>query len=471
MENEITAHKAGKVAELPIEGGRLRQTGDTSPSSSRPSDRDLDTTIHELADWLRIPSVSTGGGNPGAARRGRVGAAPDPRGRRHVRPGRATGHPPLVVGELRRRARAPTVLIYGHYDVQDAGDESRWTTPAVRARHPQRAHLRPRRVRRQGQLPPAAAGRLRAGRRRRAGRQRPRPDRGRGGDHRGHRRALDGGRRARRRRGDVFDAGMLDAATPALTVGTRGIVWAELVVRTGELPAHSGEFGGAALNAIHVAPPAARRRAAGRPAARRSRCAPGSSRRQPRELAAWGELPPGDRLLAEAGARPADARAAAELHVRTMAGLAGRAPDHGGRAADDRARARLGEPVGAARRGPAQRRDRRGARATAARRAPAGADLELGLHGAEPRASIPPTRAAAARRAIERATGTAPVVIRSGGSIPVLARSPTADPDDRRRLRASRRPHPRAGRELPVESLELGLKAARALYEELAALA
>ena len=28
----------------------------------------------------------------------------------------------------------------------------------------------------------------------------------------------------------VFDAGMVDADTPALTVGTRGMVWADLVV-------------------------------------------------------------------------------------------------------------------------------------------------------------------------------------------------------------------------------------------------
>ena len=35
-----------------------------------------------------------------------------------------------MVGELRAaRDGAPTVLIYGHYDVQDPGDESEWTTP------------------------------------------------------------------------------------------------------------------------------------------------------------------------------------------------------------------------------------------------------------------------------------------------------------------------------------------------------
>ena len=119
----------------------------------------------------------------------------------------------------------------------------------------------------------------------------------------------------------VFDAGMLDADTPALTVGTRGMVWADLVVTTGERPAHSGEFGGAALNAVHVLH---RLLAAvlpdpetGRPPEPlRAGLEPPSAE----ELDAWAQLPPGDRLLAEAGARPADARAGEELHVRTMAG-------------------------------------------------------------------------------------------------------------------------------------------------------
>jgi acetylornithine deacetylase/succinyl-diaminopimelate desuccinylase-like protein len=103
---------------------------------------------------------------------------------------------------------------------------------------------------------------------------------------------------------------------------------------------------------------------------------------------------------------------------------------------------------------------------------PDGAELELTLHGAEPSRFDPAAPAlVAAQRALERATGVAPVVVRSGGSIPILAAFaergiPTivggfALPEDR--IHAPDESY-------RIESLELGLKAARALYEELAGL-
>ena len=50
----------------------------------------------------------------------------------------------------------------------------------------------------------------------------------------------------------VFDSGMVDAETPALTLATRGMVFAHVEVRTGTQTAHSGMYGGAALNAFHA---------------------------------------------------------------------------------------------------------------------------------------------------------------------------------------------------------------------------
>ena len=85
----------------------------------------------ELLDWLRIPSVSTGEGDPHELERAARWVTDRVRGAggegQLVRVGDGN---PLAVGELRAAdARAPTVLIYGHYDVQDPGPRAAWASP------------------------------------------------------------------------------------------------------------------------------------------------------------------------------------------------------------------------------------------------------------------------------------------------------------------------------------------------------
>src|SRR4051794_15303113 len=85
----------------------------------------------ELDDWLRIPSISPGGGEAahpappprwGGERGGAAGGSAEP-----VVLG---GGNPLAVGELAAaRTGAPTVLIYGHYDVQSVGAPGSWQSP------------------------------------------------------------------------------------------------------------------------------------------------------------------------------------------------------------------------------------------------------------------------------------------------------------------------------------------------------
>ena len=118
----------------------------------------------------------------------------------------------------------------------------------------------------------------------------------------------------------VFDSGMVDAETPALTLATRGMVFAHLEVRTGTQTAHSGMYGGAALNAFHAlhaalarGPPRPRRQAAGAAARRRQAAVEG------RDRLAGRRCPTGDTELAGVGARPSDAAAAAEFYIRTTA--------------------------------------------------------------------------------------------------------------------------------------------------------
>src|SRR3954462_5775564 len=90
-----------------------------------------DALLDDLIDWLRIPSISTGEGDPAALDRAAEWAA----GKVRAAGGtadlvRLDGRAPLVIGELRAAAAdAPTVMIYGHYDVQGIGDPELWTSP------------------------------------------------------------------------------------------------------------------------------------------------------------------------------------------------------------------------------------------------------------------------------------------------------------------------------------------------------
>ena len=88
-----------------------------------------DKLLDQLIEWLRIPSISSGGGDPQDLQK----AAEWARNYITTAGGEAevvvTDLHPLVVGELRADdPNAPTVLIYGHYDVQSADPIEDWTT-------------------------------------------------------------------------------------------------------------------------------------------------------------------------------------------------------------------------------------------------------------------------------------------------------------------------------------------------------
>jgi acetylornithine deacetylase/succinyl-diaminopimelate desuccinylase-like protein len=82
----------------------------------------------ELFDWLRIPSVSAQPAHAADMRKAAEWAR-----QRCVAAGLAaevveTAGWPLVIGQSEQRLDRPTMLVYGHYDVQPEGDLSLWHT-------------------------------------------------------------------------------------------------------------------------------------------------------------------------------------------------------------------------------------------------------------------------------------------------------------------------------------------------------
>jgi acetylornithine deacetylase/succinyl-diaminopimelate desuccinylase-like protein len=118
--------------------------------------------------------------------------------------------------------------------------------------------------------------------------------------------------------GVIFDSGMIARDVPAFNVATRGVLYFHLTLRTGERDLHSGTFGGAALNAAH-----AMVRTLDSLVAHDGRLVEplrkGIAEPTAEELAGWAQLPPGASELSDQGARPKDPRAAEDFYRLTLA--------------------------------------------------------------------------------------------------------------------------------------------------------
>ena len=194
----------------------------------------------------------------------------------------------------------------------------------------------------------------------------------------------------------IFDGGMLRRDVPTIELATRGLVGVDVKVRTGERDLHSGMYGGAALNAIHVLIALPRRgaRRAGRPLPEplRAGIAPPTAE----ELDAWSQLPPGAEAISEAGAQPLDAKAGEEFYVRTWAepsadvnGIIGGKPGVRNTTPQCRGLRRVLDPPRA---GPGRRDGRRRGRAAAARGRSGRAPSSRSSWKARTRVSSAPTR-------------------------------------------------------------------------------
>ena len=89
-------------------------------------------TLARLADLVRIPSVSAEGFPAAEVRRSAEATAALLReaGLENVELLEMPGHHPYVYGDWLHAGGAPTLLVYGHHDVQPPGRPERWVTPA-----------------------------------------------------------------------------------------------------------------------------------------------------------------------------------------------------------------------------------------------------------------------------------------------------------------------------------------------------
>jgi acetylornithine deacetylase/succinyl-diaminopimelate desuccinylase-like protein len=380
--------------------------------------------LDELSEWLRIPSVSADVAHAGDVRRAGEWVCDFVRAAGGSAELVDTVTHPLVVGEIRASAddvRAPTVLVYGHFDVQPAEPLERWESPPyeptvrdgwlyARGAADDKGNLY--------MLLKAAAllaeeGALPVNVRVVAD----------GEEETGGHQVVDF-LRADERGADacvIFDGPMPRIDVPAFELSARGLVYFHVRARTGERDLHSGFFGGAAMNAVHALAEALRAVVAV-PEELRAGTVPPTAE----ELAAWNELDPGAEVLAEQGATPLDARAAEEFYLRTFAGTA---VDVNGIAGGSPRLQKTVLPVSAEanvsiRLAPGQDVEEIAAAFERLLRegAPEGADVEVERWSAAP-AGLVPADAPAVRLgqdAFERALGRRPLLLRSGGTLPIV---------------------------------------------------
>jgi acetylornithine deacetylase/succinyl-diaminopimelate desuccinylase-like protein len=381
----------------------------------------------ELAEFLRIPSISADPAHADDVKRAGTWVCDFIR---------AAGGDcelvdwhgqPLAIGELRAStgAGAPTVLCYGHFDVQPPDPLELWESdpfePEIRGDYLYGRGT----VDDKGQLymllaaarELAAAGEL--------------PVNVRfccdGEEETGGHSIVEFLEADERGAGAavIFDSGMIRRDVPAFNLATRGMAYFHVTLRTGERDLHSGMYGGAALNAAHalirtldaliahdgtLAEPL-----------RRGIAVPTAE-----ELAGWAQLPTGADELADQGARPKDERAAEDFYLRTFAEPA---LDVNGIATGSPLLQKTVLPVEAVanvsiRLAPGQKVEEIAPEVERLLReaAPAGAELEVELWSSSPPGLVPPDAKAVqlGLDAFERALGTRPALIRTGGTLPIV---------------------------------------------------
>jgi acetylornithine deacetylase/succinyl-diaminopimelate desuccinylase-like protein len=380
--------------------------------------------LDELFGWLRIPSVSADPAHAADVRAAGEWVCDYVRGGGGTAELVETDTQPLAIGEIRASTdgeSAPTVLLYGHFDVQPPAPLELWESP------PFEPELRGDWLYGRGVLDDKGNAYLLLKAARTLAEERALPVNVRvafdGEEEIGGHSIVDF-LAADERGADaclIFDGGFTEIDVPAFELATRGLVYFHVRLRSGERDLHSGVFGGAALNAVH-----ALMRTLEAVVAVPEELRVGVAAASDEERAAWDELPSGETVLVEEGARPLDDRAAAEFYDRTFAspavdvnGIRGGEPDLQktvlpvGAEANVSIRIAPGQDVEQV----AEAFERLLREA-----APRGAELELERWSSSPAGLIPPDSPAVklAQDAFERTMGRRPLLLRTGGTLPIV---------------------------------------------------
>jgi len=380
--------------------------------------------LEELFEWLRIPSISADQAHADDVRRAGEWA------RDFVR--RAGGQAelvdtdsfPLLVGDIpasNGANGAPTILLYGHFDVQPPAPLELWES------EPFEPEVRDGYIYARGAVDDKGNAFLLLKAAELLAAERALPVNVRiafdgeeetGGD------SIVDFLESDDRGADaciIFDSGMPREDVPAFDLGVRGLIYYHLRLRTGERDLHSGVFGGAALNGAHALMRTLEAVVSMPEGVRAGVIDPMDEERR-----SWDELDTGAAVLEEAGARPADEAAADEFYTRT---LASPAVDVHGIAVGEPHLQKTVLPVSAEanvsiRLAPGQDVEEiDGAFQGRLREAaPEGAELEIERWASSPAGLIPPDSPAVrlAQDAFERVLGRRPLLLRSGGTLPIV---------------------------------------------------
>lgn len=222
-------------------------------------DADLDASLARLSTWLEIPSISTDSAYAGDSRRAAEWLRADLASLGFDASLRETAGHPIVLGH-RPKPGAPHVLFYGHYDVQPVDPLELWESdpfkPVIKEIEPGRRIIVARgacddkgqvmtfveamraTLAETGDLPIGVTVIVE------------------GEEESGSANlpvfVRDNAAELKADLALVCDTGMWDRQTPAITSSLRGLVYQEVTITCADRDLHSGLFGGAAANPIHV---------------------------------------------------------------------------------------------------------------------------------------------------------------------------------------------------------------------------